>query len=57
MIAFTRSGEPHKAPVTDILLLLILHGAHHRGQMATYVSNSGTKPIITDFVQYLINRV
>ena len=52
------TGEEYQSPVADILLHLTLHGAHHRGQMATYVSSKGMKPINTDFVQYcLLNRL
>ena len=48
------TGEEYKSPVSDILLHLSLHGAHHRGQIATYVSKKGKKPINTDFVQYCL---
>jgi uncharacterized damage-inducible protein DinB len=52
------TGEEYQFPVGDILLHLTLHGAHHRGQMATYVSAKGMKPINADFVQYcLLNRL
>jgi uncharacterized damage-inducible protein DinB len=52
------TGEEYQSPVSDILLHLTLHGTHHRGQMATYVSGKGSRPINTDFVQYcLVNRL
>jgi len=52
------TGEEYQSPVADILLHLTLHGAHHRGQMATYVSSKGMKPINADFIQYcLLNRL
>jgi uncharacterized damage-inducible protein DinB len=55
IIAYKRfTGEEYQSPVADILLHLTLHGAHHRGQMATYVSSTGTKPINTDFVQWCL---
>ena len=59
VIAYKRfTGEEYASPVGDIVLHLALHGAHHRGQMATHVSATGTMPINTDFVQYcLMNRV
>jgi len=28
--------------------------ANHRGQMATYASGKGVKPIITDFIQFCL---
>jgi uncharacterized damage-inducible protein DinB len=59
MIAFQRfTGEMYESPIADILLHLTLHGAHHRGQMATHASAVGLTPINTDFVQYCrIHRV
>jgi uncharacterized damage-inducible protein DinB len=55
VIAYKRfTGEEYQSPVSDILLHLTLHGAHHRGQIATYVSNQGKAPINTDFVQYCL---
>ena len=48
------TGEKYQSPVSQILLHLSMHGAHHRGQMATYVSAKGVVPINTDFVQFCI---
>src|SRR5437660_2196017 len=53
--AYTRfTGEEYQSPVSDILLHLTLHGAHHRGQIATYVSKQGKPPINTDYIQYCL---
>ena len=53
VIAYRRfTGEAYQSPVADIFLHLILHGTHHRGQMATYASSKGVKPIVTDFIQF-----
>jgi DinB family protein len=49
-------GEEYQSPVSDILLHLSLHGTHHRGQMATYVSGKGAKPINTDYIQYCLSN-
>jgi len=59
VVSYARfTGEQYQSPVSDILLHLTLHGAHHRGQMATYLSSKGTKPINTDFVQFcLLNGI
>jgi len=59
VISFRRfTGEEYQSPVADILFHLVLHGAHHRGQMATRASANGLTPINTDFVQYcLIHRL
>jgi uncharacterized damage-inducible protein DinB len=53
VIAFQRfTGEKGQLPIADILTHLVLHGAHHRGQMATHASALGLTPINTDFVRY-----
>jgi hypothetical protein len=54
MIAYKRFTGEYQSPVTDILLHLTLDGAYQRGQMATYVSSTGTTPINTDFVQWCL---
>ena len=52
VISYKRfTDEVYQSPVSDILLHLTLHGAHHRGQMATCVSKQGKPPINTDFIQ------
>jgi uncharacterized damage-inducible protein DinB len=54
-VPFVRfTGERGTSSVEDILLHLTLHGAHHRGQMATYCSANGLTPINTDFIQYCL---
>lgn len=59
VVDYTRfTGEKYRSPVSDILVHLSHHGAHHRGQMATHVSAQGITPINTDFVQFcLVNRL
>ena len=53
VVSFQRfTGERYQSPVGDILLHLALHGAHHRGQMATHSSTIGIAPINTDFIEY-----
>jgi uncharacterized damage-inducible protein DinB len=55
IIAYRRfTGEVYQSPVADILLHLVLHGAHHRGQMSTDASAKGMKPTNTDFVQFCL---
>jgi uncharacterized damage-inducible protein DinB len=46
--------EEYQSPLSDILLHLTWHGAHHRGQMATHVSKQGKPPINTDYIQYCL---
>jgi uncharacterized damage-inducible protein DinB len=59
VVDYTRfSGEKYRSPISDILVHLSHHGAHHRGQMATYISAEGVAPINTDFIQFcLVNRL
>jgi uncharacterized damage-inducible protein DinB len=55
VVAYTRfTGERYQSPIADILLHLVTHGAHHRGQLATHMSGTGLKPIVTDFVQFCL---
>ena len=52
------TGEKYRSPISDILVHLSHHGAHHRGQMATHISAQGETPINTDFMQFcLVNRL
>jgi uncharacterized damage-inducible protein DinB len=56
MTRFT--GEKYRSPISDILVHLSHHGAHHRGQMAMHISAEGVTPINTDFIQFcLVNRL
>src|SRR5262245_134180 len=59
VIDYTRfTGEKYRSPISDILVHLSHHGAHHRAQMATHISARGVTPINTDFIQYcLVNRL
>ena len=48
------TGEKYQSSVSDIVLHLITHGAHHRGQVAAHVAANGARPPNTDFVQFCI---
>lgn len=55
VVAYRRfTGEEYQSSVADVLLHLALHGAHHRGQLATHVSSRGVTPLNTDFVQFCL---
>lgn len=55
VVAYRRfSGEQHQSPVSDIVLHLCTHGAHHRGQMATYASGRGLEFPKTDFINFCV---
>jgi uncharacterized damage-inducible protein DinB len=59
VVDYTRfTGEKYRSPISDILVHLSHHGAHHRAQMATHISAQGVTPINTDFIQFcLVNRL
>ncbi|MEX0928985.1 MAG: DinB family protein [Balneolales bacterium] len=53
IISYQRfSGEAGRSALSDILMHLTTHGAHHRGQMAAYASARGVQPVNTDFIRY-----
>ncbi len=53
IIAFRRfTGEALESTIQDILLHLITHGAHHRGQMAAFASQSQLVPPNTDYLTF-----
>jgi uncharacterized damage-inducible protein DinB len=43
-------GERYTSTVQDILMHLVLHGEHHRGQIARIVRDAGGEPAYTDFI-------
>ncbi|HEY8182629.1 MAG TPA: DinB family protein [Thermoanaerobaculia bacterium] len=43
-------GEKWTSRADDILTHVILHGAYHRGQIATIVRGSGETPAYTDYI-------
>ena len=57
VIHFTRaSGESYHARVEDIVLHLITHGYHHRGQLAAHYARKGVRYPSTDHIDYLIQN-
>jgi uncharacterized damage-inducible protein DinB len=52
-IAFRRfSGEAHEATVSEILIHVITHGFHHRGQITAHYAGEGIPPPAIDFLTY-----
>ena len=50
-ISYTNSkGEPWSSRVEDILFHLVIHSAHHRGQIAAAVRAGGSEPAYTDYI-------
>lgn len=49
--SYTNSkGEPWESKVVDILAHVILHAAHHRGQIALELRRSGVTPVPVDYI-------
>lgn len=43
-------GEKHTSRVDDVLMHVLMHGAYHRGQIATVVRQGGVTPAYTDYI-------
>lgn len=46
-------GEAFRTPLREILLQVLLHGAHHRGQIARRIREQGDEPPNTDFITFV----
>lgn len=44
------AGERWSSTIEDILWHVVMHGAYHRGQIATHLRNAGHTPAYTDFI-------
>lgn len=49
-------GTTFKTPIGDILSHVLIHGGHHRGQIAKYVRMAGDEPLNTDYITYIRNQ-
>jgi len=45
-------GEEYRNTVSDIIMQVVVHSEHHRGQIAQTVRALGGKPALTDYIQY-----
>ncbi|HRK33801.1 MAG TPA: DinB family protein [Candidatus Hydrogenedentes bacterium] len=53
VVAYQRfNGDAYEATVEEILLHLITHASHHRGQMAPYAVKLGLQALNTDYINY-----
>lgn len=43
-------GERWESRVEDVLAHVVLHGAYHRGQIATVLRSGGEEPAYTDYI-------
>jgi|ERR1051326_3766200 uncharacterized damage-inducible protein DinB len=51
MIQLPRGPKgPFEAPAGTLLLQIVMHGQHHRGQNASRMHELGVKPPMTDFI-------
>lgn len=56
IVTFERfSGERGHVSVGDIIVHLVTHGAHHRGQLSRHFASSGHQSPNTDFIQYCLS--
>lgn len=46
------NGDEYESPLSEILLHLFTHGAHHRGQMASYASQKSLAAPATDLITF-----
>ncbi len=51
--AYTNSkGQPYATTLRDILTHLVIHGQHHRAQIAALLRESGHTPPLTDYIYF-----
>ena len=46
------AGKDFESSVTEILTQVMLHGSHHRGQIAQTLRASGLEPPLVDYIVY-----
>lgn len=49
-------GTDFQTPIQDILSHVLIHGSHHRGQIAKAIREAGAEPINTDYITYVRNQ-
>jgi len=53
-IAYSNTqGVSFRTRVSDVLTHVALHGAYHRGQVATALRGDGAEPVNTDFITFV----
>lgn len=56
-IAYVNSkGEPWESRIDDVLTHVLLHGAHHRGQIVAALRAAGAEPPYIDFIEMTRRR-
>ncbi|HZQ51469.1 MAG TPA: DinB family protein [Bryobacteraceae bacterium] len=51
----TRAGVPYDSQVWQIILHVVNHGTHHRGQVTTMLRQLGIKPLNLDLIAFYRN--
>lgn len=51
-----RKAGPVQLPLWQVILQVINHGTHHRGQITTMLRQVGAVPVGTDLILYYLNR-
>ena len=50
-IAYVNSkGQRWDSPIEDVLVHVLMHGAYHRGQIASALREAGVTPPYTDYI-------
>lgn len=50
-VSYTNSkGEPWTSRVEDVITHVLMHGAYHRGQIASALREAGLTPPVTDYI-------
>ncbi|NIQ52638.1 MAG: DUF664 domain-containing protein, partial [Gammaproteobacteria bacterium] len=52
----TSKGVPYRHSVREILMQVVAHGEHHRGQIALILRDGGHAPVNTDYITFLRER-
>lgn len=53
-VAYTNSaGASFETSIEDIVMHVALHGAYHRGQIASLVSNAGAQAAASDYIAFV----
>ncbi|WPP52231.1 DinB family protein [Catalinimonas niigatensis] len=53
IVSYTNSkGHAYQNSIQEILLHIINHSTHHRGQIATLIRESGMEPPVSDYIFY-----
>lgn len=49
-------GNPHSTPVWQIVLHVVNHATHHRGQAAGFIRSTGHTPPVLDLIRFYRDR-